>query len=460
MLSTNGKAPGAVQQARYERVVVLDSVIFYPEHRKLLEDIAEEVVEYDTCASDEEVLVRVKGADCIISCWVDIPNKVIEENPQLKTVAFWTHAFEHRIDRAFALAHHIHVPAIPDYGTDSVAELVFVGLLQLYKARSGARDGSCHPRAVGEEILAAATDGVRRLRSNWRDNLRGSWMHEYIKAGRLRISSPDAFASETLKGLTVGLVAGEHLREDVLRPFVDGFRMNAIYCGADLPHSLDFAFRPIDSLVAESNVVVFDSRELTPAALQSLEQRPPASLVDVAKLSVSGESLAGKRLGIVGLGRIGGRVAQIAREGFGMDVSYFSTCRKPDLEERYGLRARSLHEVLTENDVVTFHLPHVGAERVITREMVDSIPSGTTVVNVSVGSIFEDEAALLRRFREGDIDGYLDVYDTLPPREVLRECREHLIATYRLGWRTKSTIGLKTHKLLARLREGLVASDP
>ena len=91
----------------YGKIVILDSVILYPEHRYRLEQMADEIVEYNTCTSEEEVLERVKGADCIISCWVDISNRVIDENPQIKTIAFWTHAYEHRIDKAYAEAHGI-----------------------------------------------------------------------------------------------------------------------------------------------------------------------------------------------------------------------------------------------------------------------------------------------------------------------------------------------------------------
>ncbi len=97
----------------------------------------------------------------------------------------------------------------------------------------------------------------------------------------------------------------------------------------------------------------------------------------------------------------------------------------------------------------------MGAEKFITNEMIDMIPKGTTVVNVSVGSIFQDQARFLSRFKENDLNGYIDVYETLPPRKELQERKKHLISTYRLGWRTKSTIGLKTHKLITRLREGL-----
>ena len=442
---------------KYKKVVVLDSVIFYPEHRDRLNKIAEEVVEYNTCKTEEEVLERVKGADCIISCWVDISNRVIDENPQLKTVAFWTHAFEHRIDKDYALKHNLRVPGIPDYGTDSVAELAFAGLLQLYKNNENVLvlTATNNPRHLQEEIMAKVTDDVRKFNKNWRDNLRGSWVHEYVKAGKLKITSPDEFKEETLKGLTIGLLINDDLKENLFKIASYGFRMNAIYSLGDLQHALNIAYRPTDNLLMESHIIIYDSRSVSEEIKNKINRGDYLSVVDVAKIVPMGESLMNKKIGIIGLGRIGGRVAQIARDGFDMDVSYYSTTRNPDLEKQYNLQFKPLEKILTESDIITFHLPHVGAEKFITNEMIDMIPKKTTVVNVSVGSIFQDQAHFLSRFKKDDLNGYVDVYDTLPPREELRERKKFLIATYRSGWRTKSTIGLKTHKLLTQLKEGL-----
>lgn len=441
---------------KYKKVVVLDSVIFYPEHKARLNEIAEEVVEYNTCKTEDEVLERVKGADCIISCWVNISNRVIDENPQLKTVAFWTHAFEHRINKDYALKHDLHVPSIPDYGTDSVAELTFIGLLQLYKNETMALGSTTnHPRHLNEEIMAKISNDVRKFNKNYRDNLRGTWIHEYVKAGKLKITSPDEFKEETLKGLTVGLLINDNLKEDLFKIVNNGFHMNAIYSLKDLEHALNIAYRPIDDLLGESHIVVYDSRSVSGEIKTKISQGNFLSTVDVAEVSPTGESLINKKIGIIGLGRIGGRVAQIAKEGFDMEVSYYSKNRKPDLEKRYNLQFKPIERILTESDIITFHLPHVGAEKVITNEMVDMIPKGTTVVNVSIGSIFQDQAHFLSRFKENDLNGYIDVYETLPPRKELQKRKKYLISTYRLGWRTKSTIGLKTHKLISRLREGL-----
>lgn len=440
---------------KYKKVVVLDSVIFYPEHRNRLNRIAEEIVEYNTCKNENEVLERVNGSDCIISCWVNIPNKVIDENPQLKTIAFWTHAYEHRIDKNYASKNNVYVPCIPDYGTDSVAELVFIGLLQLCSKKNNGIETS---RTLGEEIMAKVTDDVRKFNKNWKDTLRGSWIHEYIKTGNLKITNQEEIKEETLKGLTMGVLVDDDLKKnlEVLFNIAGlGFRMNIIYSLNDLPHALHFTYRPIEKLLKESQIIIYNSKKIDREIVNKINQTNYLSVVDISKITPVGESLLNKKIGIIGLGRIGSRVAQIAKDGFNMDVSYFSRTRKIELEKKYDLHFKSLNEILRDNDIITFHLPHIGAEKFITKKMIDMIPSNRIVINVSVGNIFEDQTYILNRFKKGDLRGYFDVYEALPPRKELRERKDYLIATYRLGWRTKSTVGLKTHKLLSHLERGL-----
>jgi lactate dehydrogenase-like 2-hydroxyacid dehydrogenase len=428
----------------YRKIVVLDSVIFYPEHRRRLEEMADEVVEYNTCGSEEEVLERCQGADCIISCWVDISHRVLLENPQLRTVAFWTHDYEHRIDHVFARQRGIHVPAIPDYGTDSVAELVLIALLNSSWSAGGA------PRR-SEAIAARVGDEVRRFHKNVKDTLDGRWIHEYIKTGQRRLDSPDQIPEEALKGLTVGIIDASALTQDLTRILACGFRMNVIYSLCDQPHSLDLGFRPIEGLASESDVVIYNSQTLPDQYRPLLRQRSSLPTIDLAELTPCRPPLAGKTLGIVGLGRIGSRVAQLARQGFGMDVHYYSRTRKPELEPELGIRFSSLNDVLCSSDVISLHLPHHGADGFVSADMVRQIPNGTMVVNASVGNVFDDERLLLKRCGAGELFGYLDVYRTLPPRAELRTLQDTVTATYRLGWRTKSTVGLKTHKLLSKL---------
>ncbi|MET0133341.1 MAG: NAD(P)-dependent oxidoreductase [Kibdelosporangium sp.] len=429
---------------RFDRLVVLDSVIFFPEHRKRLEELATTVEEYNTCIGEEQVSERCRGADAVISCWVDVPRRVIDENPQLKAVGFWTHDFEHRIDAEYAKAHGVYVPAIPDYGTDSVAELVFLGLLGLLR---NDLDSDAEPE---EEIVFRIGDDLRRLSANVKDTLAGRWLHEYVKTGKLRIDQPDAIPEETLKGLTVGVLGPDILTPRLVDLLARGLRMNVVYALADAPHTLETAFRPVEALLAESHVIIHDSRRTPPDVLEKIAGHPPRSVVDVAQMEARRTPLRGKRLGVLGLGRIGSRVAQIAVEGFGMEVSYHSRTRKPELEQRLGLRYVELDELLTTCDVISLHLPHHGAEDAVTREHVDRIPAGSVLVNCSVGSVIADEDHLLDRCERGELRAMLDVYRTLPPKERLRTAKDRVLATYRLGWRTKATVGLKTHKLLTK----------
>lgn len=432
----------------YRKVVVLDSVIFFPEHRERLDAIADEVVEYNTCTSEEEVSQRCKGADCIISCWVDISHRIIEENPQLRTVAFWTHDYEHRIDAAFARGRGIHIPAIPDYGTDSVAELVFIALLSMFRRQRGEGHVGDY---TSESVVAQLGDDVRLFSKNVKDTLDGRWLHEYIKTGQRRLTHPDDISEETLKGLTVGILDKTVLDKHLVEMLSDGFRMNLIYSLFDHAHSLDVAFRPIDQLLAESQVLIYNDCVLPAEHRRAVAARSYLSKINTENVAANEGSLRGLTLGIIGLGRIGSRVAQIASQGFGMNVQYFSRTPKHDLDKRLGLWSKSLEDVLTTSDILSFHLPHHGTENFLSAELVRKIPDGTTVVNVSVGNILEDESIFLTRFGAGDLRGYVDVYKSLPPRAELRAMRESLTATYRLGWRTKSTVGLKTHKLLSKI---------
>jgi len=92
----------------------------------------------------------------------------------------------------------------------------------------------------------------------------------------------------------------------------------------------------------------FTNRVLSPGAAPS-------------ELSAPGRDLLGKRLGLVGLGRIGSRVARIAAFGFGMHVAYTGPHRKPDLEGALGVEYLAKEELLASSDLVSLHRPGPGA---------------------------------------------------------------------------------------------------
>jgi phosphoglycerate dehydrogenase-like enzyme len=127
--------------------------------------------------------------------------------------------------------------------------------------------------------------------------------------------------------------------------------------------------------------------------------------------------LAGQTLGIVGLGSIGRRIAQLGR-AFGMTVlatrrSVSSNEQDPDVDQVYGLE--QLHELLSRCDYVVLAMPLTPAtEKMIGEPELRIMKPGAYLVNIARGRII-DETALIRALKEGWIAGAgLDVTEKEP----------------------------------------------
>ena len=129
-----------------------------------------------------------------------------------------------------------------------------------------------------------------------------------------------------------------------------------------------------------------------------------------------GHRIWGKRLGIIGMGRIGQAVAKRAR-GFGLSIHYHNRRRVPeavaqDLEATYW---ESLDQMLARMDVISVNCPHTPATfHLLSARRLQLIRSDAYVVNTARGEVI-DEAALIRLIEAGAIAGAgLDVYEREP----------------------------------------------
>src|ERR687896_2237002 len=122
----------------------------------------------------------------------------------------------------------------------------------------------------------------------------------------------------------------------------------------------------------------------------------------------------GKRLGIVGLGRIGQAVARRGR-GFGMEILYHNRSRKEDAEEELGARYLELDDLLRESDFVSIHTPLTDETRHLIGERELGLMKPTAVlVNTSRGPVV-DEGSLAEALANGRIFAAgLDVYEEEP----------------------------------------------
>jgi D-3-phosphoglycerate dehydrogenase len=135
-----------------------------------------------------------------------------------------------------------------------------------------------------------------------------------------------------------------------------------------------------------------------------------------------GFSLAGKRLGCLGLGNIGARVAAIGK-AFGMECVAWSQNLAAEKAAAAGVALVSKNELFERSDVITIHL--VLGERtrgLVRKEDLARMKQGAVLVNTSRGPIIV-EPDLLEFLKTGKIHAALDVYERepLPPDHPLRK---------------------------------------
>lgn len=123
--------------------------------------------------------------------------------------------------------------------------------------------------------------------------------------------------------------------------------------------------------------------------------------------------LAGKAMGIVGLGNIGKAVARIAL-AFGMQVMASTSKRQEELPE--GIVKKELREVFAESDVVTLHCPLTAdTEKMVDSPALSLMKPTAILINTGRGQLI-DEEAVAAALREGRLGGFgADVLSSEPP---------------------------------------------
>jgi D-lactate dehydrogenase len=113
-----------------------------------------------------------------------------------------------------------------------------------------------------------------------------------------------------------------------------------------------------------------------------------------------GMSLKGKTIGVVGTGKIGVKVCQIAH-GFGMEILAFDKCRTLMLEDLLGVRYVPLEDLLSKSDVVTLHVPATAETRhMINGDAIRHMKNGVVLINTARGDLI-DTPALVEGIKGG-----------------------------------------------------------
>jgi glyoxylate reductase len=172
-------------------------------------------------------------------------------------------------------------------------------------------------------------------------------------------------------------------------------------------------------------VLTEDTADMTMALILAVPRR----LTEGANVIISGKEwsgwsptwmlghrIGGKRLGIIGMGRIGQAVARRAR-AFGLQIHYHNRHRVPTAieEELEATYWESLDQMLARMDIVSVNCPHTPATyHLLSARRLKLIRAGAYVVNTARGEVI-DETTLARLIETGDIAGAgLDVFEREP----------------------------------------------
>ncbi|MFV0382669.1 2-hydroxyacid dehydrogenase [Paracoccus sp. (in: a-proteobacteria)] len=168
-------------------------------------------------------------------------------------------------------------------------------------------------------------------------------------------------------------------------------------------------------------VVTEDTADMTMALILAVTRRIPEGLAEMqagrwggwAPTAHLGGRVGGRRLGILGMGRIGQAVARRANV-FGMQVHYHNRKRlRPEIEDE--LQANyweSLDQMLARMDIISVNAPHTPSTfHLLNARRLKLLKPTAVVVNTSRGEVI-DENALTRMLRAGEIAGAgLDVFE-------------------------------------------------
>ncbi|WP_019614644.1 D-2-hydroxyacid dehydrogenase [Psychromonas ossibalaenae] len=120
--------------------------------------------------------------------------------------------------------------------------------------------------------------------------------------------------------------------------------------------------------------------------------------------------IKGKRWGIIGMGAIGQRVAEIAAV-FGCELCYYSTSGK---NSQQAYQQVSLSELITSCDIITIHAPLNGqTENLIDQQVLKSVRQGAVILNLGRGGII-DETAMAKAIDEYEVYHGTDVLAVEP----------------------------------------------
>jgi D-lactate dehydrogenase len=158
---------------------------------------------------------------------------------------------------------------------------------------------------------------------------------------------------------------------------------------------------------------------------QSINQ---AKVFDFDRSHIRGFDLAGKTLGIIGMGKIGLEVLKIAK-GFAMNVLVYTRSQNTQLANQYQFNYVDLNTLLSSSDIITLHIPLTKETyHLINQNNIALIKKGAYIINTARGGLVETQA-LVKALEDEILAGV--ALDVLEEEKALGEETEILTTSYR-----------------------------
>ncbi len=180
--------------------------------------------------------------------------------------------------------------------------------------------------------------------------------------------------------------------------------------------------------------------------------------------SFTGRELKGKRLGIVGLGNVGHRVAKFGH-GFDMDIGAYDPYLAPQIFEQHRVtRFSSLMELARNVDVLSFHVPLNKETRgMATKDVLSAMPKGSWLLNAARGGIYREED-VLELLESGHLAGLgVDTFESEPKPYPKLVSHPHVWCTPHIGASTEEAqiaIGETVFDQIVKAIDGGVVDYP
>lgn len=172
-----------------------------------------------------------------------------------------------------------------------------------------------------------------------------------------------------------------------------------------------------------------------------------------SEVTFTGTQIKDKVFGIIGLGRIGQRVAEIASQGFKAKTIYWTHQKKIELG---GVTYKSLEKVIKESDIISLHLSlNSETEKIINKKLINFIKPGAIIINTAPMELIDLEALELR-LKKGDITFILDHSDEMASEDIkkLKEFNNCIIYPP-IGFTTKEATVLKQEFFVSNIESFL-----